>query len=83
MEGFVATFGIFGVIFGFVWTILLFLLPFFVYGAWQRAKEISIKMDRVLVVLEKQSPISNVPANSDFSKKELEAMGVYPEKRDQ
>ena len=37
-------------IFVVVWWILLFLLPFFVYGAWQRAKECSRKLDRLIEI---------------------------------
>ena len=31
-----------------VWSVFLMLLPFFVYGAWRRAKEVSEKMDSLI-----------------------------------
>ncbi len=36
-----------------VWAVLLFLLPFYVYVACQRAKEVSEKMDRIIIVLDR------------------------------
>lgn len=42
------------------WSILLFLLPFFVYGAWYRAKQCSEKLDTLISLqhraLEKPAP---------------------------
>ncbi len=35
------------------YAILLFLLPFFVYRASQRAKEVSQKMDKVIAILKR------------------------------
>jgi hypothetical protein len=31
-----------------IWSVLLFMLPFFVFGAWRRAKEVSEKMDTLI-----------------------------------
>ncbi len=36
-----------------VWAVLLFLLPFYVYVACQRAKQVSEKMDRIIIVLDR------------------------------
>lgn len=40
-----------------IWAILLFLLPFFVYGAWQRAKECSLKLDQLVQLARAQAAI--------------------------
>jgi hypothetical protein len=45
-----------------VWGILLFLLPFFVYGASQRAKECSEKLDK-LIALQEQALKRNTTAS--------------------
>lgn len=34
----------------FVWAVLMFLMPFFVYGASRRAKQISQKMDELIEI---------------------------------
>lgn len=44
---------VFFALIGFVWMVLLFCIPFFVYGVWVRAKEISGKMDTVIELLKK------------------------------
>jgi hypothetical protein len=46
-----------------VWAILLFLLPFFVYGAWQRAKECSQKLDALVAI--QRAAHGEKPAQSD------------------
>jgi len=52
-------------IFLLVWCVLLFLLPFFVFGAWRRAKEVSEKMDTLIRV---QQPTHSMPAENPRSK---------------
>ena len=34
-----------------IWAIMTFLMPFFVFGAWRQAKQVSEKMDKVVAVL--------------------------------
>lgn len=46
--------GIFGgllMIFGFIWTVLMFFAPFFWYGAWYRAKQMDEKLEQTNVLL--------------------------------
>lgn len=55
-------------IFLLIWCVLLFLLPFFVFGAWRRAKEVSEKMD-TLIHIQQLTP--SMPTENPRSKDDI------------
>ncbi|MCZ6642647.1 MAG: hypothetical protein O7F71_13795 [Gammaproteobacteria bacterium] len=54
IQQYLATSGVVGIVIVVIlviWAVMTFLMPFFVFGAWRRAKQVSEKMNKIVAVL--------------------------------